>query len=52
MKLYNPDKCSSFKMQFGFDQPLKYIPNNRKQKRNKNKRAKEKLNIELNKYDK
>ena len=31
MKLYDPDKCSTFKMQFGFEQPLKYIPNTRKQ---------------------
>ena len=23
-KLYNPDKCSSFKMQFGFEQPKPY----------------------------
>ena len=31
-KLYNPDKCSSFKMQFGFDQLTNYIPNNRRKK--------------------
>jgi hypothetical protein len=31
-KLYNPDKCSSFKMQFGFEAPLKYISNNRRKK--------------------
>ena len=37
-KLYNPDKCSSFEMQFGFEQPLKYIPNKRKQIRYENKR--------------
>jgi hypothetical protein len=38
MKLYNPDKNNTFIMQFGFEQPLKYIPNNRKQKRHENKR--------------
>jgi hypothetical protein len=32
-KMYNPDKCSSFKMQFGFETPLKYIPNDRRKKR-------------------
>jgi hypothetical protein len=37
-KLYNPDKCGTFEMQFGFEQPLKYIPNTRKQKRNENNR--------------
>lgn len=37
MKLYNPDKCSSFKMQFGFDYPLNYMPNNRKKIRYKRK---------------
>jgi len=31
-KLYNPDKCSSFKMQFGFDQLTNYMPNNRRKK--------------------
>ena len=31
-KLYNPDKCSSFKMQFGFDQLTHYMPNNRRKK--------------------
>ena len=31
-KFYNADKCSSFKMQFGFEAPLKYIPNNRRKK--------------------
>ena len=36
-KLYNPDKCGTFEMQFGFEQPLKYIPNKRKQIRNENK---------------
>jgi len=41
MKLYNPDKCSSFKMQFGFEHPLKYIPNKRKEIRNKRKRKDE-----------
>ena len=35
-KLYNPDKCSSFEMQFGFEQPLKFILGKRKQKRNEN----------------
>ena len=24
MKLYNPDKCNSFQMQFGFEQPKNY----------------------------
>ena len=24
MKLYNPDKCNSFQMQFGFEQPKPY----------------------------
>jgi len=42
-KLYNPDKCSSFKMQFGFETLLKYIPNKRKQIRNENKRKSEVL---------
>ena len=37
-KLYNPDKCGTFEMQFGFEQPLKYIPNKRKQIRYENKR--------------
>ena len=37
-KLYNPDKCSIYKMQFGFDAPLNYMPNNRKTIRNENKR--------------
>lgn len=37
-KLYNPDKCSIFKMQFGFDAPANYMPNNRKRIRNENKR--------------
>ena len=32
VKLYNPDKCSSFKMQFGFDQLTHYMPNNRRKK--------------------
>ena len=44
-KLYDPDKCSSFKMQFGFDQPkpcnhardlvykLKRYENNRNKRR-------------------
>ena len=32
-KLYNPNKCSSFKMQFGFEYPLRYIPNNRRKQR-------------------
>ena len=41
MKLYNPDKCSSFKMQFGFEHPLKYIPNKRKEIRYKRKRKHE-----------
>lgn len=41
MKLYNPDKCSSFQMQFGFEQPLRYI------KRNENKRhSKKSVNTE------
>lgn len=31
-KLYNPDKCSSFKMQFGFEQLTNYMPNNRRKK--------------------
>ena len=31
-KLYNPDNCSSFKMQFGFDQLTHYMPNNRRKK--------------------
>jgi len=31
-KLYNPDKCSLFKMQFGFDQLTNYMPNNRRKK--------------------
>jgi len=35
-KLYNPDKCNSFEMQFGFEQPLKHIQNKRKQIRNEN----------------
>lgn len=25
-KLYNPDKCGTFEMQFGFDQPKPYSP--------------------------
>ena len=37
-KLYDPDKCSTFKMQFGFEQPLNYMPNNRKKIRYENKR--------------
>jgi len=48
MKLYNPDKCSSFKMQFGFEHPLKYIPNKRKEirhekNRNKSRRSKKSI---------
>jgi hypothetical protein len=31
-KLYNPDKCSSFKMMFGFEQLTNYLPNNRRKK--------------------
>ena len=31
-KLYNPDKCNSFKMQFGFDRQTNYMPNNRRKK--------------------
>ena len=44
-KFYNPDKCSLFKMQFGFDQLTHYIPNNRRKKpRNyENKRKSEVL---------
>lgn len=30
IKLYNPEKNSIFKMQFGFEAPLNYMPNNRK----------------------
>ena len=33
VKLYNPDKCSSFKMQFGFDQVRTYVPNDRRKKK-------------------
>ena len=36
MKLYNPDKCSSFEMQFGFEQPKQY--NHNRDLRNKLKR--------------
>jgi hypothetical protein len=36
IKLYNPDKCSSFKMQFGFEQPKQY--NHARDLRNKLKR--------------
>ena len=46
-KLYNPDKCGTFEMQFGFEQPLKYIPNKRKQIRYENKRySKKSVNTE------
>ncbi len=31
-KFYNPDKCSSFKMKFGFEQLTNYLPNNRRKK--------------------
>ena len=36
MKLYKPDKCSSFEMQFGFEQPKDY--NHARDLRNKLKR--------------
>ena len=36
-KLYNPDKCSSFEMQFGFEQPLRFILGKRKKTINENK---------------
>ena len=42
-KLYNPDKCSIYKMQFGFEAPLKYILNKRKQIKYENKRKSEVL---------
>ena len=35
-KLYNPDKCGTFEMQFGFDQPKPY--NHARDLRNKIKR--------------
>ena len=35
-KLYNPDKCNSFEMQFGFEQPKHY--NHARDLRNKIKR--------------
>ncbi len=35
-KLYNPDKCNSFQMMFGFEQPYRYIRKNKKPLRNEN----------------
>ena len=35
-KLYNADKCSSFEMQFGFEQPLRFILGKRKKTTNEN----------------
>ena len=35
-KLYNPDKCNSFEMQFGFEQPKHY--NHARDLKNKIKR--------------
>ena len=35
-KLYNPDECGSFKMMFGFNMAVNYMPNNRKTKKKKN----------------
>ena len=46
-KMYDPDKCSSFKMQFGFETLLKYIPNKRKQIRNENKRKSKILDTKI-----
>jgi len=37
-KFYNPDKCSLFKMQFGFEAPSRVIAGKRKQTQNENKR--------------
>jgi len=37
-KFYNPDKCSLFKMQFGFEAPSRVIAGKRKQIQNENKR--------------
>jgi len=35
-KLYNPDKCGTFKMMFGFEQPIQVILYKRKKIINEN----------------